>query len=81
MENGFIIIKQAFTKEKAAEWTRTMWVRLGLDPNDKSTWDRERIHMPWHRREPVSSFAPKASLDECDSDRAANKDLHRLGRQ
>ncbi|KAI0916745.1 hypothetical protein AcW1_007889 [Taiwanofungus camphoratus] len=60
MENGFIIIKQAFTKEKAAEWTRTMWVRLGLNPSDKSTWDRERIHMPWHRREPVSSFAPKA---------------------
>jgi len=60
MENGYVVIKQAFTKEKAAEWTQNMWVRLGLDPNDKSTWDRERIHMPWHKRETVSTFAPKA---------------------
>lgn len=34
--------------------------RLGMDPNDKSTWDRERIHMPSHKREPVAIFAPKA---------------------
>ncbi|KZT09288.1 uncharacterized protein LAESUDRAFT_735537 [Laetiporus sulphureus 93-53] len=66
MENGYIIIKQAFTKEKAAEWTKDMWVRLGLDPNDKSTWDRERIHMPWHKRESVSTFAPKAWDAMCD---------------
>jgi len=60
MENGFVVVKNAFTKEKAAEWTDNIWVRLGLDPNDKSTWDRERIHMPWHKRENVSTFAPKA---------------------
>lgn len=62
MENGYVVIKQGFTKERAAEWTKEMWPRLGLDPNDKSTWDRERIHMPWHKRESVSKFAPKASL-------------------
>ncbi|KAI0081608.1 hypothetical protein K474DRAFT_1252544 [Panus rudis PR-1116 ss-1] len=61
LENGYVVIKQAFTKEQAAEWTKTMWVRLALDPADKSTWDRERIHMPWHKREKVASFAPKAS--------------------
>ncbi|KAH9920464.1 uncharacterized protein B0H18DRAFT_593712 [Fomitopsis serialis] len=60
LENGYIVIKQAFTKRKAAEWTKEMWTRLGLDPVDKSTWDRERIHMPWHKREAVSTFAPKA---------------------
>ncbi|CAL1712495.1 unnamed protein product [Somion occarium] len=60
LENGYAVIKQAFTKEQAAEWTKTMWIRLGLNPNDKSTWDRERIHMPWHHRETVASFAPKA---------------------
>ncbi|KAF8649896.1 hypothetical protein AX16_005655 [Volvariella volvacea WC 439] len=57
---GYIVVRGAFTKEKAAEWTRTMWIRLGLDPNDKTTWTKERIHMPWHRREAVSDFAPKA---------------------
>jgi len=62
LENGYVIIKQAFTKEKAAEYTETMWVRLGLDPNNKSTWDREKIHMPWLRKEKVSSFSPQAWL-------------------
>ncbi|EIW80897.1 hypothetical protein CONPUDRAFT_123655 [Coniophora puteana RWD-64-598 SS2] len=60
MENGFVVIKQGFTKEKAAEWTETIWVRLGLDPTNKDTWDRERIHMPWHKREDIATFAPKA---------------------
>lgn len=59
MENGYIVVKNAFTPEQAAEWTKTMWIRLNMDPNDKSTWTRERVHMPWHKREPVSSFAPK----------------------
>ncbi|KIK71344.1 hypothetical protein GYMLUDRAFT_147615 [Collybiopsis luxurians FD-317 M1] len=60
LEHGFIIVRDAFSKEKAAEWTKTMWIRLGLDPNNKSTWGKERIHMPWHRREEVATFAPKA---------------------
>ncbi|KAG6889360.1 hypothetical protein C0995_001425 [Termitomyces sp. Mi166 len=60
LNDGFIIIKNAFTKQKAVEWTANIWIRLGMDPNDKTTWDRERIHMPWHRRERVAEFAPKA---------------------
>ncbi|EGN98483.1 hypothetical protein SERLA73DRAFT_110000 [Serpula lacrymans var. lacrymans S7.3] len=62
MENGFVVIKDAFSREKSDEWTKNMWVRLGCDPNDKSTWptDKDRIHMPWHNREDVASFAPKA---------------------
>ncbi|KAI0366675.1 hypothetical protein BV20DRAFT_637988 [Pilatotrama ljubarskyi] len=61
MENGYLVVKQAFSREKAAEFTREMWVRLGLDPNDPETWptDRDRIHMPVHRREPVATFAPR----------------------
>ncbi|KAH9933686.1 hypothetical protein B0H21DRAFT_759882 [Amylocystis lapponica] len=60
MDNGYVVIKNAFTREKAAEFTSTMWVRLGLDPNDKSTWTQEKIHMPSHRSEPVATFAPRA---------------------
>lgn len=61
MKNGYIVIKQAFTEGQAAEWTKEMWIRLGLDPDNKATWDRERIHMPWHKRESVSKFAPKVN--------------------
>ncbi|KAF9498067.1 hypothetical protein BDN71DRAFT_1481368 [Pleurotus eryngii] len=51
LEDGYIVIKNAFTKEKAAEWTKSMWTLLGIDPDDKTTWYKERIHMPWHKRE------------------------------
>ncbi|KAG6817601.1 hypothetical protein H0H87_006229 [Tephrocybe sp. NHM501043] len=60
LDQGFVVVKSAFTKKKAAEWTTNVWIRLGMDPNDPSTWDRERVHMPWHKRERVADFAPKA---------------------
>ncbi|KAF8078290.1 hypothetical protein FPV67DRAFT_1464832 [Lyophyllum atratum] len=60
LNDGYVVIKDAFTKEKAADWTANIWTRLGMDPNDKSTWDRERIHMPSHKRELVAEFAPRA---------------------
>lgn len=62
LNHGYIVIKNAFTERKAAEWTENIWVRMGLDQNDKSTWDRERIHMPSHKREPVALFAPKVGI-------------------
>lgn len=66
LNDGYVVIKQAFTRDKAEEWTRTMWARLEMDPNDKSTWTQERVHMPFHRREPVSEFSPKAWDAMCD---------------
>lgn len=59
LDNGYVVIKQAFTKENAEEWSKNLWVRLDIDPTDKSTWARERIHMPWHKRVPVVNIAPK----------------------
>ncbi|KAI0344230.1 hypothetical protein BDW22DRAFT_1427864 [Trametopsis cervina] len=60
MENGYIILKQAFTKAKAEQWQENLWLRLDMDPEDKSTWTKERVHMPVHRREKVADFAPRA---------------------
>ena len=59
MELGYVVIKNAFPKEDAEEWTKDVWHRLGMDPNDKSTWTQERTNMPAHRREKVSVIAPK----------------------
>lgn len=61
MENGYVVIKQAFTKKKSNEWTKDLWTRLGYNPDDKSTWpiDKDHIHMPVHNREAVKIFAPK----------------------
>lgn len=62
MEFGFVVIKNAFPKEDAEEWTKNVWVRLGFDPEDKSTWTQERTNMPAHKREKVSTIAPKVLL-------------------
>ena len=60
MKHGYLRIPQAFSREKAASWTSTVWTRLGYDPNDKSTWLRDRINMPNHKFEPVRTFSPLA---------------------
>ncbi|PGH15355.1 hypothetical protein AJ79_02521 [Helicocarpus griseus UAMH5409] len=65
LEHGYLHLKNCFSREKAAEWTKDIWTRLGYSPDDPSTWVRERINMPWHRGEHVSTFAPKAWAAIC----------------
>jgi hypothetical protein len=65
LELGFIKIPQCFTRAQAAEWTSTMWTRLGMSPTDKSTWTAERTNMPSHRSVMVQDFAPKAWSGMC----------------
>jgi len=59
-------LSKAFTREKADEWLSDLWVRLGMDPNDKSTWTQERIHCPHFRRELASDFSPTAWGAMCE---------------
>ncbi|KZO95317.1 hypothetical protein CALVIDRAFT_516077 [Calocera viscosa TUFC12733] len=66
MEKGYLKLPKAFTKEKASEWLSDLWVRLGMDAEDKSTWTQERIHMPHFRRELVSDFCPQAWGAMCE---------------
>ncbi|KAL4959553.1 uncharacterized protein BDV14DRAFT_161093 [Aspergillus stella-maris] len=66
LKHGYIRVENCFTPEKAAQWTSDVWIRLGYSPTDKSTWTKERINMPHHRSEPVSSFAPKAWAAICE---------------
>jgi hypothetical protein len=60
LEHGFVKISQCFTRDQATEFTSTMWTRLDMDPNDKSTWTEEKTNMPWHHHVPVSEYSPKA---------------------
>jgi hypothetical protein len=60
MKHGFLRVPNAFSKEQAAAWTADVWHRLGMDPNDPSTWTRDRTNMPQHRKIEVKYFAPKA---------------------
>ncbi|KAF2738021.1 hypothetical protein EJ04DRAFT_460382 [Polyplosphaeria fusca] len=60
MENGWIKLENCFSREQAAELQETLWTRLGMDPNDMSTWHTERTNMPWFKSFSISTLAPKA---------------------
>jgi hypothetical protein len=66
VEQGFVKIGGCFSREAAAEYTATLWTRLGYDPEDRSTWAEPSIHMPSHRSIDIRTFAPKAWGAVCD---------------
>ena len=66
LKHGYVPLDSCFSREKAAQWTKNLWTRLGMDPNDKSTWTRERTNMPFHTAEDVRTFAPKAWAGICE---------------
>ncbi|KAH6637702.1 hypothetical protein C7974DRAFT_355486 [Boeremia exigua] len=60
LENGWLKLSNCFTKQQADDLQSTLWTRLGMDPNDKSTWHTERINMPHWKEFQVADFAPRA---------------------
>ncbi|KAJ4365665.1 hypothetical protein N0V83_008285 [Neocucurbitaria cava] len=60
LEHGWIKLENCFTREQAEGLQSTLWTRLGMDPNDMSTWHTERTNMPFFNEFLVSEFAPKA---------------------
>ncbi|THH19324.1 hypothetical protein EUX98_g8797 [Antrodiella citrinella] len=66
LEHGWVRIPQGVPEENINKFTENVWVRLGYDPEDKSTWDKEKIHMPRHQEIPTSEFMPKAWGAMCE---------------
>ncbi|KAI0067549.1 hypothetical protein BV25DRAFT_1846593 [Artomyces pyxidatus] len=60
LADGWVRIEGGVPPEHVELFTENVWVRLGYDPNDKSTWEEEKIHMPRHRQIPTPEFMPKA---------------------
>ncbi|QRV84378.1 phytanoyl-CoA dioxygenase [Ceratobasidium sp. AG-Ba] len=60
MNHGYVVIKKALKEEWIERATHDVWIRLGVDPNDKSTWKSERVNQPWHRRVMAKDVAPAA---------------------
>lgn len=59
LEHGWLKIENAIAPEYLS-WVDNLWVRLGMDPNDKSTWTEEYLKLPRHREVPAAEFAPVA---------------------
>lgn len=56
IEYGFIHFDAGF----AAKWIDEAFVRLGCDPNDPSTWEKDIVHMSSEDWVTASEFTPKA---------------------
>ncbi|RDX45632.1 hypothetical protein OH76DRAFT_1457535 [Lentinus brumalis] len=46
LQHGWAKIPNAVKEEYLKAFTENVWIRLGYDPDDKSTWTSEKIHMP-----------------------------------
>jgi len=66
LTHGFVHLHQCFSREAAAAFTSNLWTRLGMSPDDKSTWRTERTNMPSHNSVRVAEFAPKAWRAICE---------------
>ncbi|KAJ7231168.1 hypothetical protein B0H12DRAFT_1205104 [Mycena haematopus] len=60
LTHGFIHLTQCFSREASEVFTSNLWTRLGMSPDDKSTWHTEWTNMPSHTSVLISEFAPKA---------------------
>ncbi len=76
VEKGHIVLKDCFSRALAAEWREFAFKRLGYDPDDPTTWEEPRIHLPSMNRLPIREIAPRAWDAICDllggEDRLAN---------
>jgi hypothetical protein len=66
IQNGYIVMKNAFPREVASQWADRGFHRLGYDRHDRSTWKETRIHMPGTQRADVPEFAPDVWAAVCD---------------
>jgi hypothetical protein len=65
IQYGHVVVKDCFTREFAERWTSRAFIRLGYDPNDPSTWEREIVHMPRIEQAPMQEVSPKAWAAAC----------------
>jgi len=56
---GYVTIPDAFPRDVADKHAARCYQRLGIDPDDRSTWTQERIHMGGSEYVNVREFAPK----------------------
>lgn len=63
IHHGFVHLSACFDTapgSTAHRWVQESWLRNGLDPEDRSTWPNDKIHMPGTERVLISEFSPKA---------------------
>ena len=60
LEHGWVRVPKSIPLEHIERFTADVWIRLGYDKDDPSTWEEEKFRMPRQREMPWPEFAPKA---------------------
>ncbi|KAL5510986.1 hypothetical protein ACEPAG_3705 [Sanghuangporus baumii] len=66
LEKGWVKIEGAISLDNIKKFSDDVWIRLGYDPQDKSTWEKEKIHMPRHREVLMKEFSPRGWAAICE---------------
>jgi len=66
LAKGYVVVRGCFSRAAAAEYTGTIWRRLGYAPDDPATWSEPTVHMPSHQKIDISRFAPAAWEAACE---------------
>lgn len=66
LQHGWVKLTNCFTKADSDRICSSVWTRLGMSPDDKTTWHTERINMPSHSTYSAAEFAPKAWTAICE---------------
>ncbi|KAK7955627.1 uncharacterized protein PG986_004849 [Apiospora aurea] len=66
LRHGFLRVPGAIPSATCDRWTRHVWPRLGMDPEDRSTWRAERSHLAKLNVEPARDLAPRAWAAICE---------------
>ena len=60
LEKGYLVVKDCLDPNIANRWIAEAYERLGYDPRNPNTWEKDIIWMDHKNQMPVPSLAPKA---------------------
>jgi hypothetical protein len=78
VEKGYVRVKGCFDRDFAKRWTDEAYERLGYDPEDRSTWEKEIVWMDRKNVAPIKEISPKAWGALCDVAGGEDRIDHRV---
>jgi len=66
LEHGWLKVSNAIAPQYITSWLSDLWVRLGWDEHDPSTWEEPYIKLPRHREARCEDFCPEAWGKMCE---------------
>jgi hypothetical protein len=66
LEKGYLVVEGCLERDLAKQWTDRAWKRLGYDPLDRATWQKDIVWMNRETVAPVKEISPTAWGAICD---------------